>query len=385
MAAKNSNEGRVVRRALDMLVKSTPMSPAYDSFVKAGREVNKQRRQKGKPKSRPFDVSMCIGKMMCAGCDTFDQLAMGACVPDGNVTASVRCFIKQQVNITIGTAGIGFCHFFVPLANDAVAFVHTTGTFTGTDTSWLSANNTLLTGVTVNSIPTPFDTLDLTIGGGAKPNISARVVAGGFSFRYTGKEIDKSGQAYVYTHPAHMSALSYTDNNLGADVPNTLGHLARNVEAFIVETSREDTHIPLFPVSESELQYATGNDLIAGGSAGTALIYPWSRGAYNQPNNYYFSTAGYNAGVATTTLFILGTPGTTYTINYGQHMEAVGQGVQAFSKIPSESDPVGVRDLMAASTHFQLNRKRIPGGNAKSEFLKSIAEVQAMRRVKYRG
>jgi hypothetical protein len=385
MSAKNSNEGRVIRRALVMLVKSTPMSPAYDSFVKAGREVNKSRRQKGKNNSRPYDVSMCIGKMMCAGIDTFDQLAMGACIPDGNVTASVRCFIKQQVNITIGTAGIGFCHFFTTLANNSVAFVHTTGSFTGTDTSWLSANNTEAPGIVVNSIPTPFDINDLVLSGGSKPNVSARIVAAGFSFRYTGKEVDKSGQAYVYTNPAHMSALSYADDDLGTDIPNTLGHLARNVETFIVETSREDTHVPLFPVSESELQYASGNDLVSGGSAGTAVIYPWSRGAFNQPNNFTYNKNGYNAGIATTTLFILESPGTTYTVNYGQHMEVVGQGVQAFSKIQSESDPVGVRDLMAASTHFQLNRRRVPGANVKAEFLRSISDVQAMRKVKYRG
>lgn len=369
------------------MIKSTPISPAYDKFVKAGRSVNSSKRaQKNKPPKPKVDISMCIGKFMLAGTDTFNQKAMGACIPDGNNIASVRSFVKRQISVVIGTAGVGFIHFFHPLANDAPAFVVTNSSFAGTTVQWLSADNALITGCQIDqTLNTPFESDDLCKGADSidsRSGVQGRIVAAGASFRYTGKEIDRAGQVYAYTNPTHDSSASYI-NLANVEVIYSGPTYAANVETLIVEAAREDTHIPMFPVEEQELEYSNEDF-----GSSSQIIYPWSGGARVQPGGYSYTfttptTVSHRVGIPTTTIVFQGTAGSSYLVNYGQHMEFAGIGVNAFSKFPAESDPVGVRDLMGASAHFQLNRKRQPGVNANVEFMGAIREVQNARARKF--
>lgn len=381
-SAKSSKGGRTARRAVDMLLKQTPISPAYSTIVKAGRMASKPRKNKKNNPSK--SISMCCGKFMLAGTDTFSQAAMNACIPDGSVSDSVRCFVKKQILVTIGTAGVGFCHFFHSIANDGVSTVSTDNTFTGTTAQWMALAGAipvcLVPGVTVGVLPTAYTSAQLLAGWGANDDraaYSVRIVAAGASFRYTGKEIDRGGQVYCYTHPLHNSAIS---SFVGAfEVVNTGAVLAGYSETLIVEASREDTHVPMFPVSDNELEYSGETS-----TQQTDMIYPWSQGAYLQPGSFTASDYyGTRVGIPTTTCMFYGTPGSTYAITYGQHMEVVGLGVAAFSKAPAESDPVGVKDIMAASTRFQLNRKREPGVDPVREFKNAISGIQSDRAVRY--
>lgn len=380
-SAKSSKSGRVARRAVDMMLKSTAISPAYSTIVKAGRSVNRSRRNKGSRKQN-VSISMCVGKFMLAGTNPFHQGAQGACIPDGNVASSVRCFVRRQITVTVGTAGLGFCHFFAPLASDGVLAVCSNATFAGGNGQFLTAGNTFAvgtSGISVN-LPTAFDSGDLKTGYAANDDraaFNARIVAAGFSFRYTGKEIDRAGQVYVYTQPLHNSSASVY-NVGGTEVVAGQSELSQYLETMIVESAREDTHIPLFPVSDVELEYSGESS-----ASIPQLLYPWSQGATRQPGGFEFQDAGSNnVGVPTTTMIIIGTPGSTYLINYGQHMEVIGPGVAAFSKMPAESDAVGVKDVMGATTRFQLTRLREPGVDATAEFKKAIASVQKDRSVR---
>ena len=166
-SAKSSKPGRVARRAVDMLLKQTAISPVYSTIVKAGRGANKPRKrnQANIPRN---SISMCCGKFMLAGVDTFSQVAQGACIPDGSVSDSVRCYVKKQVLVTIGTNGIGFCHFFHSLANDAVSTVTTMGGYTGNNCQWLQASGNfplaLIPGVEVGYLQTAFSSAQLQTG-----------------------------------------------------------------------------------------------------------------------------------------------------------------------------------------------------------------------------
>lgn len=384
-SAKSSKTGRVARRAMDMLLKQTAISPAYSTIVAAGRQAKKKKKKNGSNSNSSKSVSMCTGKFMLASIDTFGQTAMGACVPDGTVSASVRSFVKKQIVVTVGTNNIGFCHFFHCLGNDGISTISTNAGFTGTNAQWCVGGGTInlviSPGLDVGNLATPFSQAQLTTGQSAgtddRAAYNARIVGAGFSFRYSGKEIDRAGQCYVYTHPTHNSALSTFSG--ATEVISNPAVLAQYSETMIVESSREDTHIPCFPVADGELEYSGETSINS-----TQLLYPYSQGASLQPGGFAVNdSVGNRIGIATTTFMVVGTPGTTYTINYGQHMEVIGLGVQAFSRMPSDSDPVGVKDVFAASTRFQLNRVREPGADPVKEFKSALSAIQRDRAVRY--
>lgn len=378
-AAAKSKNGKAVRRAVDMMVRSTALAPSYNVLSQAVKPKRKGNRNKTPGKS---SISMCVGKMLYAGLDTFSQMAQGACIPDGSSVSSVRSSIRQQLYIGVGTQGIGFCHFFVPLASDALAAVSTLVTFTGTDCRWLTANNTINpVGIATTSLALPATASQLLTGNfqlDDRPGFSGRVVAAGYTFRYTGKEIDRGGQVYSYTHPQHQSSGSMFDSS-GGEVIFNGPNLAQFLETHIVETAREETTIPLFPTSERETDYSNMD-----ATSQVNVVYPWSAGADRQPNGFTYLTGSNNCncGIPVSTLIIVGTPGTQYTINYGQHMEYIGQGVRGFSKLPAESDPVGVQDLMSAYSRFSVNRQREAGVNPLPEFKRALKEIQSSRNIR---
>lgn len=377
IAAKKSPGGRAARRAVDMLIKSTAVSPIYRNIVAAAKPP---RRNPKKSSTQRGTVSMCVGKMIYAGCNPFHQMAQGACIPDGNSTASVRGFVRKQVTVTVGSNGVGFCHFFVPLSNDTIAFAYSSSgvTFTGLNCQFLSANNTPLPGVSYEVLPTNVTSAQLNNGWGAADDraaFSARVVAAGFCYRYTGKEIDRAGQVYTYSHPAHNSSASMLDAS-GGEIVFGPSNISQFLETHVVEAAREDTYVPLFPVSSEELDYSGEQ-----GDKVSNLIYPWSQGATRQPGGFTQITASNIAslGIPICTMIIVGTAGSTYNVNYGQHSETVGIGVSAYSKIAAESDTVGVQDVITAYSRFSLNRRREPGVDPVPEFKRAISSIQKDR------
>lgn len=376
-SAKKSKSGRVARRAMDMLIKQTAVAPVYRQVVSATRSP-KRRKPRGK---ESLSISMCVGKMVYAACDPFSQTAQGACIPDGSAVSSVRGFVRRQIVMSIGTGSVGFCHFYPTLASDCIAFAVTNSAFTGSTTQFLSANSVKLPGIDFVFLPTNTTANQLSKGWGGsddRAQFSSRIVGAGFSYRYTGKEIDRAGQAYTYIHPQHNSSASYLDE-AGVDQPFSAANLASFLETHIVECAREDTHVPMVPTSMDELEYSGEQKVNR-----TDLIYPWSQGAIYQPGGFIQTTGTAPAntidlGIPIATLMVIGTPGSSYAINYGQHYETIGLGVAAYSKLPAESDPVGVQDVMSAFSRFSLNRKREPGVNPVAEFKSALRSVQSDR------
>ncbi len=376
-AASKTQGGKLARRLAEMAINMSPVSSAYRTVKDTARVVRKKQ-----PKNNPAkSISMCGAKFMLAGCDPFSTRAMGACIPDGSVVDSVRGFAKNQIYVSVGTNGIGWAMFMPSNASDAPSCVYTNASFTGTTTSWLSANNTLETGVALAFTNTAFGVDNLTYGAGlGSDNVyaSARLVAAGITFRYTGKEIDRAGQVYAYMTPSHTSTCSALDV-AGADGSFTVGSLASFTETLIVEPSRVQTTIPLFPVNVNELDFSSNEYDSSNASGNTGIVYPWSEGSYTQNNNFYYNTGKVRVGIPICTIMFLGTAGSTYIIEYGQHTEYTGKGVNSFAKAPADSDPDSVRDVMAAQSRFINGRARDAGVDPVREYKKYIAEVQSAR------
>lgn len=360
-----------------MLLKQTPAAPGYNAIVAAGR-LAKKNKQNQKSRGKEPPISMCLGKMIMAGIQPFSQHALGACIPDGNCVASVRGFVRKQLTVVVGTAGVGFCHFFMPLASNNAAFALTDAAFGGTTTQWLSATNLGVVGTYTEGIPTNVTSSQLLGGWGANDDralFSARIVAAGYTIRYTGKEIDRAGQVYAYTHPTHNSSASAYIVGGSTDTPFTANNLATFPETMIFETSREETTIPLYPVNDSELEYSG-----EGSNTANEVLYPWSQGGVKQPGNFTLAdNSTYNVGQPIHTVMMVGTPGSSFIITFGMHYETIGNGVLGYSKTMAQSDPVGVRDLISASSLFQLNRIREAGRPAFPEFKAALATVKKDR------
>lgn len=357
-----------------MLIRQTPAGPGYNMAVQAGRAAKKRA---PKNQSDRGTVSMCINKMLIAGCNPFAPEAQGACIPDGNTSASTRSYVRRQITLTIGTGGVGFCHFMVPCTTDATGFVYTEAAFAGVNTQFLSADNVFLPGISVSNVALPITRAQLSTGlssSDERPAFSTRTVAAGFSFRYTGKEIDRAGQAYVYVHPAHNSSASSYGAS-GTEVVYTTAQLAAFPETMMVECSRQETFIPLFPVSDLEMEYAGESN-----SGAVDLCYPWSGGAQRQPGGFQVLDATLNpVGIPIATFMVFGTAGSTYTVNYGHHAETIGYGTIGYAKMPAESDSVGVQDILAAYPRFAMNRVREPGVAPLREFKQALSSVQRDR------
>lgn len=283
-------------------------------------------------------VSPCLRKWYDCLTDPFSTAAQGACIPYGDNISSARSYGFLRLQVTVGVDGVGFIAFSPATMNDNTACFYTTAAFTGGIAQILTANNTLKVGVVAQSMTNNrYSVQQITTPNYNNPQAAVRLVGGGIRMQYTGKEINRSGLIYAYTHPIHNSAIDSSTGNVVSI--NSIASLSAFSETYIKPCTRDVYEFPLTPVLTSELDYPPESN-------NTGQLYPWAtNNAINSFN--YTGPGGVNVGCPSTLIMFTGTAGETFQVEYAIHQEAIGQSTMG-QRLPADADPVGVERMMAA-------------------------------------
>jgi hypothetical protein len=271
----------------------------------------------------------------------------------------------------LGTAGYGFVTISPSLANDIPFGYTTSSTFTGTTASPLTANNVYATGVTRNFMSNiPYTTLQLLTGSNNGGNVvSGRIVSCGLRITYTGTTLDQSGVYYVYTSPTHENVLATS---------NTISSVSSQADVDICGIGRKPCTSRIFSVSPSETAYSmTGTEPVF--TNPVIYTYPYSTND-NTQNGGFLDGAGLPSvgftlyvGSPVCVVHATGKPGSSFLIEYIQHMEYAGLATAANATV-SDADQRGFEVVTAAAQRLPAiiqSTQKSPG----SAMMTALAEV----------
>lgn len=381
--AKNvvKNTGRVTKRIIrtvDDVFAQHPDLVSLTGMQNAATMVSKVRNVVA-PK-----VSPCLKKWYTCLTTPFHQNAMGACIPSGDVHSSMRRFGFVRFDLVVGSDGVAFVAVSPNLANDAPQCYISNGYYDRGDVKILGSNNQYcLAGASVATesitMPNlPFTVSQLTTPNSTDTQVQGRIVGGGLRIQYTGKTTDQAGLLYTYTDPQHITACNSIEGGILGNV--TPAYLGSFQETIIKPVSREPMEISLAPLIASELEYHT--PLFRNAAETSKLVYPWGEGL--RMNGFTVNcltslgvTKGIDFTCPTTVLVISGaTAGSTFHVEMGLHCEYVGR-LSEGQRLPADSDPVGVTNMMAAISRAVLTEGAAKDSNFSSRLKKSYAEVVA--------
>lgn len=286
-------------------------------------------------------VSPCLKQWFTCLTDPFSPAAAGSCIPSGGNHSSARNFGFTRFDITVGSAGYALVAIAPTPSNNSACLFYSTAAWAGASTQLLTANNTLVVGLTTLSIPSNRYSYAQLGSAVLNPYATARLVGGGFRVQYTGTNLNLGGLMYIYTSPTHASSVDDPVSSTAYDAAELGGFQ----ECIIKPVTREPQEFPLSPLIERELEYATA-------AISHLHTYPWANGT--SINGFTYSSGAGNIGNPTTSILITGVPGETFHFEYGMHVESVGPLTQGQRK-PAESDPIGVDALMAAMSNAQIS------------------------------
>lgn len=363
-------------RVIDDVFQMNPELVALSGMGGAAMAVNKVRSVIA-PK-----VSPCIKKWYTCLTSPFHQNAMGACIPSGDVHSSMRRFGFMRFDVVVGTAGCAFVALSPNLSNNAPqAYVSDAG-YLRSDVSILTGNNTYRTGVRTVTCPNlPFSASQLYQPNPTESQVQGRIVGGGMRIQYTGRTTEQAGLTYFYADPQHIAACSFA-TGAGTFITASALSLGTFQETIIKPVSREPSEYVLAPTTSTELEYYT--PLFRSSVDQAKDIYPWGENAVFQDATGAFTTSvtetgGTSIGPSFITpiaiLFISGAvPGSTFHVEYGLHQEYVGSLSQG-QRLPADSDPVGVSNMLAAISRATLSDGSSKSANFSARLKESYAEV----------
>jgi len=354
--SKNLSKNKAVRRVVDDLLVN-PGSLVSVPGMSMASSVYKQikvasRSRSAKPQG--VVVSPCLKQWYTCLTDPFSASAAGACIPTGGNHASARNFGYLRFDVTIGTGGIGLLAIMPTACANNPSIIYSGSGYLGTFAApGPLAISTIALSAGLNTLTTSnnrYSYGQLTTPNLINPLVNSRLVGGGLRVQYTGKAINLGGLMYMYTSPVHAPAEVDPVDSL----PMGPGDLSGYQECIIKPITREPQEFTLAPQRETELEY---ND----GSSTFKHVYPWS--VTNQVNTYVCTPAGASGPIAapSTLIYFTGTATETIHVEYGMHVEATGPATEG-QRLPADSDPVGVDNMMAAISNATINIASSKGG-----------------------
>lgn len=294
----------------------------------------------------PLSLSKAALRYLIALTNGFHPSAFGITQIASDVGFSYPCTSVNRLDLTIGTAGVGWLLVCPSVANDTISAMYTTNTFTGSLASPLSAANTFNTGVAIIANATlPFASTAFTQRGSAE-SVTGRIVAVHARVQYTGTTMNQGGLLYCYADPNHQS---------------TSGMAITDVSQFpqtdVINVERKYCDIIAHAIAPAEIEFPVSSPL----STGTLNVYPYSTAdnnyatGYLGPTNFTVATgaSGVLAGIPIMIVMATGLPGNTFHVDIATHVEYTGIGAAA-NQTPCMVDVAGAHRVLQASKLLAL-------------------------------
>jgi len=254
----------------------------------------------------------------------------------------------------IGTQGVGFVAVSPCLANDkATAFATDSGFTSATIKPLNGVVGNLTTGVAESFSNSPYTADQLADIPGIAPGVNGRVVAVSLRIRYTGTELNRSGNVYAYSDPARQTLYSLSATQLAARAGTIVSEFGR-------EFTQVDAHI--------QTGYEAAYSKQAPGTSPYEemdSLYPYSDGKYMYDG---LDVASVRApGSVCLAAMVDGVPGATFYYEVVLHLEFIGIAASAVLT-PSDVDATGtlivataldrIPRMIAAIPHDVRKRKK---------------------------
>lgn len=286
----------------------------------------------------------------------FHQRVKGIGTPRPGSMPSFKITVFTRGTGKIGQQGVGYVYAMPCLASDRAVMAVTTSAYNydklaqfGNDISvFTQTGNTFSPrSVYIPSIPYVNATLDSS-------DVEGRIVSCSLRMRYTGTELNRSGNFYCYVDPdfrqiiggSHTSTSAPAVEGWSVDVMSSMD----SAEIFPVN-NRTEARIVWIPPESNMYDYPVTN------ATTLRKVYPFSN-AQAQFDSATSSSAG--------AIMITGVAGETFYYEYVQHMEYTGRLVPQSQLTESYSDILGFDTLQCALTRGQRNAAANEGGVTKS-------------------
>lgn len=207
-----------------------------------------------------------------------------------------------EIDITIGTAGVGFITMNPCSVNDGYSCYYSENTFTGIVSA---STGTGVTGLRMANLPFVSTSLSAV-----QPTLYARIVSAGLHATYTGLNQNRGGMVYAFADPAHGNIMG-----------NALGTLTARKQCSITTVKENSVfHMSVNPYTEGELAYGVSS-------------FPYA------PNQTSIAT-----------MMFVGTPGNTFHVSVVIDVEYIGTVTEGAS-FPNPLVPAGIaRNVINAVT-----------------------------------
>lgn len=156
---------------------------------------------------RGFPLEMCSARLLaCTAQDPFSLIG-DVCIPYGASRPSQKVTSLIRVNGNIGTLGIGFVSVSPTFVTDFPCVYYSSAAFTGATVNLTGA------GVVSASNPTGYTTAYYDSSGYV---MQGRIVNAAMRIRYTGTELNQSGQVYSLYTPDRADMQNFSGTSFGS-------------------------------------------------------------------------------------------------------------------------------------------------------------------------
>lgn len=298
-------------------------------------------------------MSKCAGRLACAIADPFSEEARGACFPSYPAPDSHKPTPFARFDGVIGSAGMGFVAINPSVANDSHSYYYTTAGFGGSSAQILTANDTVVAGVTRGYHNGPYNTDQLlSVSNVQEPSLYGRVVAVGVRVTYTGTTLNQSGLCTLLQHPVHGTLSGATTANL-----QSFG------ETDICPFTRKPCTLIIHPSAVAETGYPTALE-----ANSTRYVYPFGTdtrfattfgGAVTYTDGITRGGVTFNAGAPIAVIMVTGVAGMSFHVDMVFHLEFAGS-VASAAATPNSVDVSSVYAILTAASQLSTRKMAHP-------------------------
>lgn len=344
--AKKSRSQRLVRDIRQVARRGVVGAALLARDRKTRKRYKKKLGSRLSPKSSTsFTMERCSANLLKAALDPFAMID-DVCIPYGNGRPSQKIRSLQRGSGFIGTSGVGYICVSPSCTTDNRLVSFSTENYAG-------STMTVIAGTGVGSSVTTTGYGASYFDPAAAPYVinQFRLCAVGLRIKYTGTELNKSGQVYALSTPDRLSMQNYG-----------LTDISKFAECQISNFGRGWTTIGCLAQEDNEWDYSP-----AEGCADTKFYYPWS-------GNLTYGTTPI-VGAPVMGMLITGVIGQPFAWEVVSYSEVIGPSVQGLtSRNAVDIDGLG----KAVSVASKVPAMIASGVSRAKAIAESIAEVANM-------
>lgn len=300
---------------------------------KVGAKIAKAVKNGGNKQQKSLFLSDVASRYLLSYIKPFDEHARDAHVPTMPSYPSHKAMGFIRGTGYIGQKGVGWVALVPTIAKNNPGVYYTSANYDYEQTAQPPSDGQ--GGSDINPQLATFSNLPYDATQLANPNgvpqdsIAGRIVSAALRLRYTGTELNRSGNIYAYADPDNANTLGSERNGSTPGSGYTVSSLSTKEATEISSVSKKYTQIVILPGNSVNLDYTIPQ------AQDVKKLFPYYNGEFNNDN-------GVKIGQAPALIMITGVPGQSFYFEAIVHAEYQGPGVAQALMTESRADIVGL-------------------------------------------